>query len=506
MTTLKHKITVLFLACLVALKVNAQEIVPLYTGTIPGNLKTKNEEKISKPATGRPSVSNVTHPTITVFLPKQQNKSRSSVIICPGGGYVRLTIEDGGYETAKAFADAGVTAFVLKYRTWQDSTFSDYRNIPLQDLAQALKLVHQGATKWNLDTAQVGLLGFSAGGHLAAMGATSSSIPRTAFTILVYPVVSFMDSLVSPTLRSRASLLGKAISEKDKLAYSPDLQVRSTTPPAFIVHAQDDSTSFVGNSIAYYKALTAKKIKAQLLVYQKGGHGFAMNNVAMKESWFPSLLKWMELNGWHQQNVAEAKPVAPAFYSDILSFKKLDSANLPSKGQILFVGSSSFTKWKDVDQYFPGYKILNRGFGGSTIVDVIRYAYDVIIPYQPKQVLIYCGENDLASADSVTADVVVNRFKTLFGMIRQNLPQTTISFVSIKPSPVRASIQTKVKEANRKIEAFIKTQKHAQFINIYNAMLTNGAMREELFVADRLHMNASGYAIWQKIIGPFLLR
>jgi lysophospholipase L1-like esterase len=198
---------------------------------------------------------------------------------------------------------------------------------------------------------------------------------------------------------------------------------------------------------------------------------------------------------------------APKFWSDIVAFKKSDSLQPPIAQSILFVGSSSFTKWKDVNNYFPNYPIVNRGFGGSTIVDVIRYAYDIIIPYQPKQVVIYCGENDLAAADSIQANEVVLRFKTLFWIIRTNLPNTNIDFVSIKPSPVRASIQDKVKAANKQIKRFLKKQKNASFIDIYDAMLDkHGQMREELYVQDRLHMKSEGYNIWKKIIEPYLIK
>jgi lysophospholipase L1-like esterase len=196
---------------------------------------------------------------------------------------------------------------------------------------------------------------------------------------------------------------------------------------------------------------------------------------------------------------------APAYWQDIVSFKKQDAKEKPAPGSILFVGSSSFTLWKDVDSYFPGYRILNRGFGGSTLVDVIRYAYDITLPYKPKQVVIYCGENDLASADSISAEEAVLRFKTLFGIIRTNLPGARISFVSIKPSPSRAGIQSKVKVANRNIMAFLKKQKNADYINIYDAMLdASGRMREELYLEDRLHMKPEGYAIWKKIMLPYL--
>lgn len=198
---------------------------------------------------------------------------------------------------------------------------------------------------------------------------------------------------------------------------------------------------------------------------------------------------------------------SPAFWQEIVSFKKKDSAQMPPTNAILFVGSSSFARWQDVGHYFPGYTIINRGFGGSSLPDVIRYTYDIVLPYQPKQVVIYCGENDLASSDSISAIEVLNRFKTFFGMIRTNLPSANIAFVSIKPSPSRATIQNKVKAANTFIKKYIASQKNAVFIDIYDAMLdTKGQMREELYVGDRLHMNPTGYLIWQKAIAPYLLK
>lgn len=198
---------------------------------------------------------------------------------------------------------------------------------------------------------------------------------------------------------------------------------------------------------------------------------------------------------------------APPFWADIVAFKKADASQPPPAHPILFVGSSSFTKWKDVNDYFPGYPIVNRGFGGSTLPDLIRYFYDVILPYQPKQVVIYCGENDIASSETMTAAEVVTRFKTLYGMIRQNLPVTVIDFVAMKASPSREKFFPQLREANQQISNFLKKEKNAGFINIYPAMLdAKGKPREELFLEDRLHMKPAGYAIWQKIILPYLVK
>lgn len=198
---------------------------------------------------------------------------------------------------------------------------------------------------------------------------------------------------------------------------------------------------------------------------------------------------------------------APPFWEDIVAFKKADAATPPPAASILFVGSSSFTRWTEVQKAFPGYPIINRGFGGSTLVDVIRYVYDVILPYRPKQVVIYCGENDLAASDTVSAAEVVNRFKTLYGMIRQNLPNTTIDFVSIKASPSRPYIATRLVAVNKAIKDFLKKEKKAAFIDVNTSMLdAAGKPRKELFVEDDLHLNAQGYAIWQRIIQPYLLK
>ena len=229
----------------------AQQEMLLYKGVPPGNLTNKNIEEFRQSGANRPTVTNVSIPSIYCYLPMGQ-PTGSAVIICPGGGYNRLSIVDGGKETAAAFSKKGVAAFVLKYRTWADSTFENYRDIPIQDLKQALQIIMANAKEWNIDTAKIGVLGFSAGGHLAAMSSTAKAGIKFAFNILVYPVISFTDSLQSPSTQTRKTLLGKNITAQDKIDYSPELHVSNQTPPTFIIHAQDDSTSLVSNSLIYY--------------------------------------------------------------------------------------------------------------------------------------------------------------------------------------------------------------------------------------------------------------
>jgi lysophospholipase L1-like esterase len=202
-----------------------------------------------------------------------------------------------------------------------------------------------------------------------------------------------------------------------------------------------------------------------------------------------------------------AQNTRPPLWNDIQSFKKQDSVKFPAKGQILFTGSSSFTYWKDVNEYFPGYHILNRGFGGSTLPDLIRYTSDIIYPYQPRQIVVYCGENDFASSDTVSVATVVNRFKTLFTLVRSRYKEVPFAYVSMKPSPSRAHLMSKYVEANRTIKEYLEKQPKTAFIDVYSKMLKpDGQPMDDIFLQDRLHMTAKGYAIWQKIMQPYLVK
>ena len=198
---------------------------------------------------------------------------------------------------------------------------------------------------------------------------------------------------------------------------------------------------------------------------------------------------------------------AQPFAGDIKEFQKQDKINPPPSNAILFVGSSSFTKWRDVSDYFPGYTIINRGFGGSSLPDVIFYAPEIIFPYHPRQVVIYCGDNDLAFSDAVTADTVFERFRVLFELIRNNLPGENILFVSIKPSPSRIRLKEKMEKANLLIQTYLSLQQHAGFVDVYHKMFNpDGSVMKDIFLEDNLHMNAKGYAIWAKEITPYLIK
>ena len=197
---------------------------------------------------------------------------------------------------------------------------------------------------------------------------------------------------------------------------------------------------------------------------------------------------------------------AQSFQNEVNAFSKIDSLQTPPANSILLIGSSSFTYWKDVASYFPGRVFINRAFGGSSLTHQIEYVEKVVYPYQPKQILVYCGENDIAASHLVTADTVFNRFIRLYELIRKKYPKVRISFVSIKPSPVRAEFLPTVITANKLIADFCKRNKKTDFIDVFSSMLNaDGKPMEELFIADRLHMNPKGYLIWSKVITPYLI-
>jgi lysophospholipase L1-like esterase len=197
----------------------------------------------------------------------------------------------------------------------------------------------------------------------------------------------------------------------------------------------------------------------------------------------------------------------PPLWEDIQEFKKQDLASMPPAGAILFIGSSSFTLWSDVQQYFPDHTIINRGFGSSTLADQIRYVNDIVFPYKPKQIIVYCGENDLAFSDTVNAQIVADRFKTWFGLVREKLPDIPMVYISMKPSPSRRALIPEFRKGNDLIREFISKQKNIVYLDVHSQMLDEqGQPRGELFIYDSLHMNAKGYELWKKNIEPLLLK
>jgi len=289
---MRNGITItLMLIC--AMPINAQQIIDLYPDKIPDS-KPNGIVEVNTSGMYR----GVTTPTLEIYLPEKEKATGVAVVICPGGGYSVVVFQGEGVSTAKEFARNGIAAFVLKYRLPDDSVMLDKKIGPLQDAQQAIKVVRENAAQWGVDPNKIGIMGFSAGGHLASTEAThfkKSLIENTRntslrpdFQILVYPVISMQDKLTHPD--SRIKLLGTNPSKETVDQFSNELQVDENTPPAYITHAADDKLVDVDNSIEYFEKLRHHNIPVEMHIYPKGGHGF----IFRQEGWMALLFKWME--------------------------------------------------------------------------------------------------------------------------------------------------------------------------------------------------------------------
>ena len=293
--------------CLVmTINLFSQTVIPLYNGPIPNSKIDKSVKELSETKNKILLISHVTQPTLSVFLPKKEKANGTAVIICPGGGYWVVAADHEGYEVAKKLNEMGVAAFVLKYRL-PDSKIMDKPEIgPLQDAQRAIQLVREKAKEYNINPDRLGIVGFSAGGHLASTAGThfekayienkNNINLRPDFMVLAYPVISTDTSIAHKG--SHEKLLGKNVSAEKLKEYSNELHVNAKTPPTFLIHATDDEGVKPANSIVFYEALIKNKIPTELHIYQGGGHGFGLHNPTTKDEWIERLRNWMDGNGW----------------------------------------------------------------------------------------------------------------------------------------------------------------------------------------------------------------
>lgn len=283
----------------------AQQEFPLYPKTVPNSKPVPNTQKSEIDKNGVLRISEVSVPTLTVYPADPKIANGTAVIICPGGGYRILAASHEGSDVAKIFNQMGVTAFVLKYRLPNEEAQVDKSIAPLQDAQQAIRIIRKDSTKYGIKANHIGIMGFSAGGHLAATAGThftkavgelaDGSNIRPDFMILGYPVITMKDF---GHKGSMIQLLGKTPTQSQIDEYSNELHINAQTPPTFLVHAGDDTAVPVQNSLAFYQELQKNKVPAELVIYPKGGHGFGLNNKTTKEQWMENVKNWMDSMGW----------------------------------------------------------------------------------------------------------------------------------------------------------------------------------------------------------------
>ena len=281
-----------------------QAILPLWPDGVPN--QNPSEEVENKMYRDILRISNVQNPTLEVFLPAKKTATGQAVVICPGGGYSILAYDWEGIDIAKWYNAQGIAAAVLKYRLPKSSSLVKPEIAPLQDAQRAIRLVRHHAKKWNVDSDQIGVMGFSAGGHLASTLGThydenvlgdskdpiDSLSARPDFMVLIYPVITFDKKYYHGG--SKNNLIGKNASQELIDHYSNDLQVSSQTPTTFLLHTTDDKAVPVANSLLFYQALERNGVAVEMHIYPEGGHGFGLGiGRGHLQQWPDRLKQWL---------------------------------------------------------------------------------------------------------------------------------------------------------------------------------------------------------------------
>lgn len=291
------------------------EVIPLWKGEIPGAINAPEYKEMEEVKNGIVEpISKVSKPTLSVYVP--ENPNGTAVVICPGGSYKNLYVHGEGFRFAKWFASIGVTAFILKYRLPSDEIMQNKSIGPLQDAQESIRYIRRNAAKWGINPQKVGIIGFSAGGHLASTLSThfndivyqseDSISARPDFSILVYPVISMDDAITHKM--SKSNLLGNAPSPELIEKYSNDKQITPNTPPTFIIHAMDDKSVVVENGISYFINLKKNNVPCEAHFCYTGKHGFGMGRPGTTSfNWIKQLEDWLKLNNFLMVETTEKK-------------------------------------------------------------------------------------------------------------------------------------------------------------------------------------------------------
>lgn len=502
----------------------AQQEIPLYKGAVPNSQMPTaplDTTMVKGTKDNIDRVMGVINPTLTVFLPDPAKATGSSVIICPGGGYWILAMSHEGYDVAKRLNEEGIAAFVLKYRLPKGGIMIDKRIGPLQDAQRAIQLVRENAKMWNLNPNKIGIMGSSAGGHLAATAGThfqkavienpNNTSLRPDFMILNYPVISFSDSLTHQG--SRQNLIGTKVfasgekiptkanelgmSADDIAEYSNELHVTTKTPPTFITSALTDNVVPVGNTLAFVAALQQNKVPVESFIYAKGPHGFGMTNKTAKEQWIDACLLWIKKN-FDQP---------PMDWANLKKFQKDNekvSAPKANENRVVFMGNSITIGWEKTDPaFFEGKQYINRGISGQTTPQmVLRFKQDVI-DLKPKVVVILAGTNDIAgNTGPMTLEQTRDNIIAMAQLAKANGIKVVIS--SIVPAfdyPWRPGLEPagKIVAINKMLKEYA-TKNNIVYLDYFSAMVDDrNGLKKELG-NDGVHPNLAGYKIMEPLV------
>lgn len=486
--------------CAFALKAFCAEplVIPLWPEGVPG-LKADAGPEVE--FNGR--FTNIHNPTITMYAPEVAKSTGTAIIFSPGGGYVRVS---DGKSDARWLNSRGITVFVLKYR------LDNYGHpAPLQDVLRAIRIVRSRATEFGVRPDRIGVMGASAGGHLSACAATMWDSPegktgdaldkvsaRPNFAALIYPVITMADPFVHKG--SRRALFGDNPTAEQIEKLSLEKHVHTNTPPVFLVATMADKSVPVENTLQFYQALRDAGMPAEMHVYSAGSHGNSRDaQYGPTAQWPERCEAWLRFNKWIRPELHDFA----GWEKEISAFEAADKTNPPPKHAVLFLGSSTIRLWKSLAQDFPGVPTINRGFGGSEIVDATHFVDRIVFPYEPRQIIFRSGGNDLQGGKSA-ADVC-NDFKDFVATVHARLPKTEIVFLSWNNSPSRWHSAARERALNQLVAEFAKKQKRVTYLDVADLSLdANGQPRPELFRSDKLHFNEQGYQLLVARVRPVI--
>jgi acetyl esterase/lipase/lysophospholipase L1-like esterase len=486
--------------CALAVPVFGAEplVIPLWPEGVPG-LKTNAGSEVE--FNGR--FTNIHNPTLTIYAPDLAKSAGVAVIVSPGGGYVRVS---DGKSDARWLNSLGITAFVLKYR------LDNYGHpAPLQDVLRAIRVVRSRAAEFGVRPDRIGVMGGSAGGHLSACAATmwDASEGRTGnaldqisarpdFAALIYPVVTMADPFVHKG--SRRALLGENPAPERIQQLSLEKRVRSNSPPCFIVATMADKTVPVENSLRLYQAWRDAGVAAEMHTYAAGSHGDSRDpQYGPTAKWPQRCEEWFRFNKWLTPETHDFK----RWEAEVATMLACDKTNPPPQNATLFIGSSTIRLWKTLAQDFPGVPVINRGFGGTEIVDATHFADRLVFPFAPKRILIRAGGNDLNAGK--TPEQVFAEFKEFVATIHAKLPETKVVYLALSPSLARWPQAAREKRLNELVAGFIQNNPRLGYIETYDLPLgADGKPRADVFVSDKLHFNAEGYKLLAARVRPFV--
>ena len=489
------------LLCVFALNAFAADplVIPIWPEGVPG-LKSNAVPDVEFDT----RYTNVHNPTLTMYAPDVAKATGVAVVFSPGGGYVRV---GNGVKDARWLNSLGITVFVLKYR------LQEYGHpAPLQDVLRAVRIVRSRAAEFGVRADRIGVMGGSAGGHLSACAATMWDSPegktghaldavsaRPNFSALIYPVITMEDPFVHKG--SRKALFGNNPTPQQVELLSLEKHVRSNSPPCFIVATMADKTVPVENSLKFYQALRDAGVPAEMHTYAAGSHGDSRDpQYGPTAKWTERFEEWLRFNKWLTPEIHDFAK----WEKEVAAMEAGDKTNPPPKNASLFIGSSTVRLWTSLAQDFPNAAVINRGFGGTEIVDSTHFAERLIFPHAPKQIFLRSAGNDLWAGKS--PEQVFTEFKEFVARVHAKLPETEIIFISLCPSPSRWAQAGREKKLNDLIARFVKGKARLGYVETYDLTLgSDGKPRPELFVSDMLHLNADGYKLFAERVSPSVL-